>query len=196
MLKRLKNPIFAAKVILVMVVCVLAVWALRHGDYFRLMTVAITFVLVFLCDIVRKVRAGWRVTTYMELVYLTFMFVAMVLGIDLELYEKVPYLDKVVHTASGVLTAGFAVYILRYFGLEKSNNHFRGLFIVVFSMGVAAGWELFEFACDQMAGTRMQNLVSEGVGDTMFDLLAATVGAVVTAYYIERKRRRGQRKVL
>ena len=46
-----------------------------------------------------------------------------------------------------------------------------------FSMAIAVIWEFFEFACDKFLGQSMQQLISVGVDDTMFDLLAATLGA-------------------
>ena len=53
-----------------------------------------------------------------------------------------------------------------------------------FSMAIAVLWEFFEFGCDKFLGQSMQQLVSVGVDDTMFDLLAATIGAAIGGYLL------------
>ena len=48
-------------------------------------------------------------------------------------------------------------------------------------MLIAVGWECFEFASDKFLGQHMQQLISVGVDDTMFDLLAAAAGSIIGA---------------
>ena len=51
-------------------------------------------------------------------------------------------------------------------------------------MAIAVLWEFFEFSCDKLLGQSMQQLISVGVDDTMFDLLSATLGGVIGAIWI------------
>jgi hypothetical protein len=44
---------------------------------------------------------------------------------------------------------------------------------------VAVLWECFEFSMDQIAGMHMQELISTGVADTMFDMIVALIGGVI-----------------
>ncbi len=119
-----------------------------------------------------------------ELMYYVFVFVALDLGICMDLYKDLSayIFDKVVHFLSGVGTSIIGYYALNYFKTSKTPKIFRGLFIVFFSMAIAVAWEFFEYGCDVFLGTHMQTLVSEGVDDTMLDLLAATAGSVIGAW--------------
>jgi hypothetical protein len=56
-----------------------------------------------------------------------------------------------------------------------------------FSMAIATAWEFFEFAMDKFFGFCMQQLISVGLDDTMFDLLAATIGAAFGGWLMSRK---------
>ena len=53
-----------------------------------------------------------------------------------------------------------------------------------FSMAIGVIWEFFEFGCDKFLGQSMQQLISVGVDDTMFDLIAATLGAGLGGYLL------------
>ena len=114
-----------------------------------------------------------------ELLYYIFIFVALDLGICWDLYRIWLGFDKIVHFASGVATSIVAYYLIVLFKEEHAHRMFRGLFIVFFSVTVAVAWEFFEFSCDRLLGQHMQELVATGVGDTMYDLLAATLGAIL-----------------
>ena len=120
----------------------------------------------------------------LQLIYYIFLFVALDMGICMDLYKTVPYFDKVVHFFSGVFTALVGHYALVYFKVNKSPILFKAMFIMFFSMAIAVLWEFFEFGCDKLLGQSMQQLVSVGVDDTMFDLLCATVGAGLGGYLL------------
>jgi hypothetical protein len=140
-------------------------------------------VLPFLPEFVSKIfkcKFAFR----LQLIYYIFLFVALDMGICMDLYKTVPYFDKVVHFFSGVFTALVGHYALVYFKVNKSPNLFKAMFIMFFSMAIAVLWEFFEFGCDKLLGQSMQQLVSVGVDDTMFDLLCATVGAGLGGYLL------------
>ncbi len=120
----------------------------------------------------------------LELLYYMFVFVALDMGICMDLYKTVPYFDKAVHFCSGVFSALVGHYALVYYKANKTPNFFKAMFIMFFSMALAVIWELFEFGCDKFLGQSMQQLVSVGVDDTMFDLLAATLGAALGGYLL------------
>ena len=53
-------------------------------------------------------------------------------------------------------------------------------------------WECFEFAADQLLGQSMQQLISVGVEDTMWDMISATTGGIigiVIAFPVKRVRK-------
>jgi hypothetical protein len=45
-------------------------------------------------------------------------------------------------------------------------------------------WEFFEFACDKLLGQSMQQLVSIGVDDTMYDLIMAFIGSLIGGFML------------
>ena len=116
-----------------------------------------------------------------QLLYYIFLFIALDMGICMDLYKTVPYFDKIVHFGSGVLSTIVCYYAIVYFKATKTPIVFRTLVIVGISTMIAVLWEFFEFACDKFLGQSMQQLVSVGVDDTMFDLLAATLGSFIGA---------------
>lgn len=122
-----------------------------------------------------------------ELLYYTFVFIALDLGICFDFYVYVPFYDKIVHFLSGVATALIGHYAVEYFNAQRSPRLFRALFIIFFSMAIAVSWEFFEFACDKLLDTKMQQLISVGIDDTMYDLLSATGGAIVGGWIMSRK---------
>ena len=117
-----------------------------------------------------------------QLLYYIFLFIALDMGICLDLYKTVPYFDKIVHFGSGVLSTIVGYYAIVYFKATKTPIVFRTLVIVGISTMIAVVWEFFEFGCDKFLGQHMQELVSVGVDDTMYDLLAATLGSFLGAW--------------
>ncbi len=136
--------------------------------------------LPFLPPVVEKVYKS-HISFRIQLVYYAFLFISLDLGICLDWYRTAPYFDKIVHFGSGVLSALVGYYALVYFKVMKNPRGFKILFIVSLCMLVAVGWECFEFCCDKFLGQHMQQLVSVGVDDTMFDLLAAAAGSIIGA---------------
>lgn len=127
-----------------------------------------------------KIKISFRI----QLIYYIFLFVALYLGIDLDFYKTVPQFDKIIHFISGVLSVILGYYVLIFFRAQKTTKAFRACFLICFSMAIAVLWEFFEFSCDKLLGQSMQQLISVGVDDTMFDLLSATLGGVIGTIWI------------
>ncbi len=145
------------------------------------------FILPFLPEIFAKVFKT-KFSIRIELAYYLFIFLALDLGICLYWYEYVPYYDKVVHMLSGVFSAVIAYYVLLFFGAKYDHKGFRRLFIICFSLAIAVIWEFFEFFCDKVLGQHMQELISTGVDDTMWDLIMAFIGSLLGGWLFVHKR--------
>ena len=148
---------------------------------------------------------GLNTTVRLQIAFSLFLGLAMVMGIDFDLYKNwyifgIPCFDKIVHTVSGVLAAFVAKEILdnNYDGknvkvtggkaiVKHYDTRFTWLFIVSFVALTAAGWECFEFLYDQITGGNMQTLIAEGVDDTMGDILGALAAGIVTAFPLSKK---------
>lgn len=136
--------------------------------------------LPFLPVIIQRIYKS-HISFRIQLVYYVFLFVALDLGICLDWYKTAPCFDKIIHFGSGILSALVGYYGLVYFKIKKAPRGFKFLFIISVCALVAVGWECFEFCCDKFLGQSMQQLVSVGVDDTMFDLISAFVGSLIGA---------------
>lgn len=136
-----------------------------------------TMALPFAMDVLRLI--GVKVSKRFEIAYLLFLIPAMVVGIDFDVYKIVYPFDKIVHTLSGVLTAFGAREIIDQASGKPDQMWFKALFSMAFVAFVAVLWECFEFSADQIAGMHMQELISTGVADTMFDMIVALIGGVI-----------------
>ncbi len=149
-------------------------------DYNKWGGVLAGLALPFLPVVVEKVYKS-HISFRIQLIYYIFLFISLTLGICMDWYKTMPYFDKIVHFGSGVLSALIGYYALVYFKVVKNPRGFKILFIISLCMLVAVGWECFEFASDKFLGQNMQQLVSVGVDDTMYDLIAAGLGSVIGA---------------
>lgn len=145
------------------------------------------FILPFLPEIFAKAFKT-KFSIRIELAYYLFIFLALDLGICMYWYETVPYFDKFVHMLSGVFSAIISYYVLLFFGAKYTYKGFRRLFIICFSLAVAVIWEFFEFFCDKVLGQHMQELISTGVDDTMWDLIMAFIGSLIGGWLFVHRR--------
>lgn len=133
-----------------------------------------------------------------EICLYAFIFVAYDLGVALGLYGSVPYIDKIVHGASGIVftAAGLCVYY------ALSADRARGMFYnprvsigfsFCFAMMTAGIWEVIEFTGFLLTGRDSQNVATTGVSDTMWDIISCMIGSLLTcallAWYMHRRRR-------
>lgn len=142
--------------------------------------------LMFLPDLLGD---RWKVDVpkEFETLALVFVFGALFLGEVRGYYDRFWWWDIALHTTSGLLLGilGFLlVYILNETDRVDLNMRpfFVALFAFVFAVAIGALWEIFEFAMDQIFGTRMQKPMlgdPSGLTDTMWDLIVDTLGALV-----------------
>ncbi len=139
-----------------------------------------TIFLAFVPSLFRLV--GVKISKQLEFWFYLFVIVAMVVGIDLNVYKMSDWYDKVIHSASGVLAAFVAAEFLKQSVAGRIETPwFSTLFIISFAAFTAVAWECFEFLVDQTMDGHMQQLIRPGVEDTMFDLISALVGGVIGA---------------
>ncbi|MBR3233971.1 DUF2238 domain-containing protein [Candidatus Saccharibacteria bacterium] len=136
-----------------------------------------TMALPFAIDFLRLI--GLKISKRLEIAYLLFIIAAMVVGIDFDLYKTVAPYDKIVHTLSGVLTAFGARELLEQASGKPDQIWFKALFSLGFVALVAVLWECYEFSYDQITGGNMQQLISPGLEDTMYDMIVALIGGIV-----------------
>ena len=168
--------IIAIRACFIVMALLFLVWVLIDPEYNKWGGVLAGIGLPFLPPLIEKVFKS-KISFRIQLSFYIFLFIALDLGICLDLYKTVPYFDKLVHFGSGALSTLVGYYAIAYFKAANTPKAFKALFVMFTSVTIAAAWEFFEFFCDKCLGQNMQQLVSAGVDDTMFDLLSATLGA-------------------
>lgn len=134
-----------------------------------------------------------------------FAFNALVLGDALNFYGKYPWWDSVLHFHSGIILSFVAFWLVDLI-MEKNskyiylNKYFLSLFIVMFSLGIGAFWEICEYTCDEIFHTNSQQYMEttegtmvtrediplkghEALKDTMKDLMLDLGGSLIIATY-------------
>lgn len=107
-----------------------------------------------------------------------FIFVGVCVGSTINNRTTFEHFDIVTHFASGVISA--------WFGYDFANIIYRkrgdlgpamsSLFSLTFALGIAVGWEVYEFTMDSLYGMTLQ----KGNTDTMVDFISCSIGAVIT----------------
>ena len=133
-----------------------------------------------------------------------FVFATLFLGEIRSYYERIWWWDMALHASSGLLLGicGFLlVYVLNE--NERVDLHLRprfvALFAFLFAVTVGVLWEIFEFAMDELFGTRMQKPMFDdpsGLTDTMWDLVVDALGALAISVLGWRYMKRGQRSFM
>lgn len=124
----------------------------------------------------------------LQLHYLIFITAGPFAGSALNLYYAIPYWDKVIHFDSGIMLAWLGMLLIRR--AEQSTGSdlprwFVAAAIVATPMAFGAAWEICEFTSDALLGTTAQN----GNADTMGDIVAATIGGILTLLFVLAVRR-------
>lgn len=142
---------------------------------------------LFLPYILNKIF-NLKINEKLIFIWIIFIFLAHYMGVILQLYFSWPYLDKVTHTLSGVLSAGAAIIILER--VKSKNKYFNVLFILSFTWLCAGLWEVFEFTCNALFGGDAQRVALTGVTDTMLDMIVAFIGSIIvsTIYIINKNK--------
>jgi uncharacterized membrane protein YjdF len=118
----------------------------------------------------------------LELLAILFVFSSLFLGNVRGFYYRFWWWDLVLHAASGFLLGIFGFLLVWVLNQKEDielhmNPAFIALFAFMFSVGLGAIWEIFEFFMDVAFGLGMQH----GLVDTMGDLIVDVVGAAIIA---------------
>ena len=107
------------------------------------------------------------------------IFIGIVFGSYLELFDKLAHFDDFMHLLSGFVCAAFGFDFARIIQRKKGPCAvtLAAIFGLMFAVTIAAGWEFYEFLMDTLHGTNLQ-LAKAGPETAMFDLAKA-----INVYY-------------
>lgn len=126
------------------------------------------------------------------IMYYLFLFLSLYLGTFLGLYIQAPLYNRFVHAYGGLFLGIISMFFVRLINKDRTKNlhpMLVFLFVFVFSMGMEACWEIWEFTGDKIFGLNMQVFMKDGVElvgrealkDTMFDIICNSIGAIMGA---------------
>ena len=155
------------------------------------MPAAITLAIVALTllPLMLEKRFGVFIPAELEALAIAFVFASLFLGEVRGYYTRFWWWDIALHTSSGFLL-GIVGFLMAHVLNEvetigvRMKPGFVASFAFLFSLGIGALWEVFEFSMDRLAGTNMQKPMlgdPSGLTDTMWDLIVDAVGALVIA---------------
>ena len=146
------------------------------GILLKDLSIIVTITLPYIIQKICKVKIDDKLI----FIYILFIFFAHFLGVTVELYNSINYLDKINHTLSGVLTAYISLLIL--YLMHKYDNKSKGfniLWMISITMMIAVGWEMFEYIANIFFGGDAKRVVLTGVNDTMQDMIVAFLGSLM-----------------
>ncbi len=146
------------------------------GIFLKDLSIIVTITLPYIIQKLCKVKIDDKLI----FIYVLFIFFAQFLGVTVELYNKIPFFDKVIHTLSGVLTAFGSLLILSLMHkYDIKDKLFNIMWIISFTLMVAVGWEIFEYMANIFFGGDAQRVALTGVNDTMQDMIVALIGSML-----------------
>lgn len=134
-----------------------------------------------------------------EIIFNGFAMVAVPFASVLGGYDIVPYLDKILHCASGFLFAVAGMLAFYYLKpgrkVERTDAPLAATFSAMTAMSSAVLWEIYEYILS-LFGPDPQLVALTGVHDTMQDMLVCTIGGLLTARACFRYLRGGRRGLM
>ena len=99
------------------------------------------------------------------------IFIGIVFGSYLELFDKIWWFDNFMHILSGFVCAsvGYDLAVILQRKKGKCSIILAAMFGLMFALSIAVGWEFYEFLMDSLHGTNLQ-LSKAGPETAMFDM--------------------------
>ena len=146
--------------ILRLVIIFIFVLNIIRGKYESAMTCGLTFILMLIPSFIDR-SLHIELPSVLETFMILFVFSANILGEIGSFYEKIPFLDTILHTLNGFICAGVGFGLTDILNRSKKVKFnlspiFVCLFSFCFSMTAGTVWEFFEFGVDTFLGKDMQ----------------------------------------
>ena len=112
------------------------------------------------------------------------VFLLYLLGLSLQLFNALPFLDVPTHFAGGVAIAYFCRAAIRHSQKLAGQIPFpiQVLFGFTCAVTIAVLWEFYEYVSDRFFGTQMIRSIT----DTIVDLLMGVLGALAVSLFPKR----------
>jgi uncharacterized membrane protein YjdF len=166
----------------------------RHkSDYILMLLQSLLGLVIMGLPSLLKRRWKLELNNLMRILFVVFLYCAIVLGEVQNFYYKVPHWDTVLHTFSGAMLGAMGFTIVS--ALNDNTNiriqladPFAAVFSFCFALSLGAVWEIYEFTMDTLLSLNMQKYAMEdgtqllgalALQDTMKDLVVDALGALL-----------------
>lgn len=204
----IKKGLFLITILLALSNMIILIFFKEHVNIGNMIFRFVQYVAMLLVLIAPQLLKKWfqiNVPLGLYIVIALFAFNALVLGDALNFYGRYSWWDSVLHFHSGIILSFVGLWLV-YLIMEKNskyiylNKYFLSLFIIMFSLGMGALWEIGEYTCDGLFHTNSQQYMKTTSGtmissqdiplqghdaltDTIKDLALDLGGSVVVAVY-------------
>jgi uncharacterized membrane protein YjdF len=172
----------------------ITIWASWHTkeDFIKIALQCLLGIsLIYLPGLLKK-HLKISITDGNRLLYVLFLYAAIILGEVRNFYRNFPHWDTLLHTCSGIMLGSFGFALIDLLNENKTipvklNKWFVALFAFCFAVALGTFWEVIEFFMDLLMDLNMQKYITYGgtvlVGkaalfDTMKDLVVDILGAI------------------
>ncbi|MDE6411506.1 MAG: DUF2238 domain-containing protein [Clostridia bacterium] len=187
-------PFFVS--VVVTVICLIVYFcALKRSDYLNVVKacmVPVCALVVPVVNLIFKIRIPFA----FNIAVAAFAVCGLDFASVLDFYKYVPYYDKFLHTAFGIVGSFGAMIVLLYGKGERMKPWCFFLVIMLCVLGLAAFWEIFEYVIHAITGADMQHWTPDlgSVGnqtvneffesynplwDTIWDMIVAAIGVLL-----------------
>ena len=141
----------------------------------------------------KKLKFDFPVT--LNIMYLIFLYCAIVLGEVHSFYYIVPHWDAILHCFSSMMLGIFGFMFVSLINKDKNTAMnlsplFVAIFAFCFAVSIGVLWEFYEYIADFFWGTNMQKyrlqdgtllMGNSALSDTMEDLFIDATGALIVS---------------
>ena len=172
------------------------IWNIFHSTVYYVFLAFVSPLLLlipFAVDLVFKLKPAYS----MHLLIHIFLWMAFMGGMVYDGYIRWPLYDKITHMMSGVLFAVIGICVYYFFKrrqeVHPSDYALVSYFAVSFAMASSVIWEIYEYLFNFIFPTDPQHVLDTGINDTMQDMIACLLGALIVwgliAIHFKRKKR-------
>ena len=151
---------------------------LLNKDYAMML---LSFTIVVSPFVLYLIDRKYKMNDWFEFYIIIFIFLSVVLGMIMNLYNYVPGYDKFVHFISGILIS--ALIYEKIHSYNKIKKYSLTISIITLNLFIALLWEFFEFILDLLFDVNAQ----KGTRDTILDVVFAVSGSILFIFIYRRK---------
>lgn len=165
------------------------------SDYVLMIAECLLGVIVINIPSILAKKLRFEFPIRLNIMYLIFLYCAIVLGEVHSFYYTVPHWDTILHGFSSMMLGTFGFMFVSLLNRDKNTTMrlspvFVAIFAFAFAISIGVLWEFYEYIFDGLWGMNMQKfrlqdgtlLVGrEALADTMEDLMIDALGALVSS---------------